>query len=207
LDKRRVGLVALVLLFVLCAGAAPAKADTIGNLSLTGCPGTGCPNATYSFDISSTQATLTIKVTSAPGTNDNEIVGVDLGFVPSNDIVSGSLSLVSNPGGTWGTVDTGSLSNGGCGGNGGAFVCASSTTGGVTVANGGTYTWVWDFTLASGSVIDSVGDVHIGANYDPANGQIVSQTGASVPEPGVLSLLGLGMLGLVVASRKRFAIN
>jgi len=192
------------LVVALALWSVPAQADSVGTLTLTGCGGgdLGCPNATYSFSISSTSATLTIHITGAVTTGvNNQITGVNLGFSPSGT-VSG-LSLPVHPSGTW-TFATGSLSNSGCGANSGAFVCASSSTGGVTIVQGGTYTWTWNYTLA-GSIFGA-DQVHIGANYDPHNGLIVSQTGATpIPEPGTLALFGSGLLGIAGIIRRRLS--
>ncbi len=181
-------------LFALAFGT-PAKADTMGTLTLPDCGGdSGCPGATYKFDITGTSATLWITVNSAPGTNNNVISGVDLGFTASSNI--SNLSLVSSPTGFNSTV-TGSLNNSGCGTNTGAFICSAGP--GVTITQGQTYTWVWNFTNSGGT--DAAGDVHIGANYNPANGLIVSCSinscgNAAVPEPGSMMLLGAGLLTL-----------
>ena len=201
------------LLTMVLAGAmyaAPAKADPItGGFSLTGADScgnntTGCPAATYGFNITTTSATLTIHIDGAvtAGVNDH-IFGVDLGFAPSNTLTGASLSSVSGLGnslGLWATQNTGSLSNGGCGGNGGAFVCASSTTpvpDGVLIAQGNTYSWTWTFNAIDPSKIDAAGDVHVGANYDPHNGLIVSTTqNTEVPEPATITMLIAGLGGL-----------
>jgi hypothetical protein len=166
----------------------------VGTLTLSDCGGgqSGCPAAIYSFNITSTSATLTIQITGAvtAGVNDH-ITGVNLGFSPSGTV--SNLTLFANPGGTW-TSTTGSLNNNGCGTNSGAFVCAASSIG-VAIAQNSIVSWTWHYTL-TGSIF-TADQVHIGANYGPHNGLIVSQTGATaVPEPGTLALFGSGLLGI-----------
>lgn len=182
---------------VLLLSAGPMYADTMGSLSLSDCGSgqSGCPAATYSFDVSGTSASLTIHITGAvtAGVNDH-IGGVDLGFTPSNNI---SGVTVSGPDAETWTPSVSSLNNSGCGSNSGAFACTYATPG-VLIQQGGTYTWTWNYTLTDASWISGVSDVHIGANYDPHNGLIVSETGATgaVPEPGSLGLALVGLVGI-----------
>ena len=175
-------------------------ADTMGSLSLSDCGSgqSGCPAATYIFDITGTSASLTIHITGAvtAGVNDH-IGGVDLGFTPSNNLVG--LTVTGPDAETW-TPSVSSLNNSGCGSNSGAFACTFATPG-VLIQQGGTYTWTWNYTLTDASWISGVSDVHIGANYDPHNGLIVSETGATgaVPEPGSLGLALVGLAGICLS--------
>lgn len=186
------------------AFSGTARGDEVGSLTLSNCggAGSGCPAATYAFSITSTSATLSITIDGAVNAKNDQLTGVDLGFTSSGG-VTGPVTLDSSSDGydSW-SATTSSLSNSGCGGkNQGAFVCTSGP--GIDISQGGTYTWVWDFTGISGS-LDGVGDVHIGANYGPHNGLIVSETGATAgpvaatPEPstGMLAMLGLAVMGL-----------
>ena len=197
------GILAAGLLLIALGFASSAKADAVsGTLALTGCGGgvSGCPAATYTFTITNNSAILTINITGAVNSTNDEITGVDLGFVPSSAISGLS---VTGPNAGWASA-TGSLSNSGCGGNNGAFICADGL---ITISQGGTYQWTWNFSALSNATIDGldVAGVHIGANYGPHNGLIVSQTGATTvtPEPASLLLLGTGLLAMGGVIRRK----
>jgi hypothetical protein len=168
-----------------------------------------CYGATYTLSeslLSSTKTTSTYQVTYSINTKGYIYNATDyiqqVAVKISNNVISSS--LVSAPlGGNW-TLQNGGLNSSGCSGSGAGFICASDGT--SAVANGSTYTWVFDIqtngTIASTEMIK--------ANYNPAAGILMSEnipedllppTGP-VPEPTVLSLL-VGGIGVWAWSRKR----
>lgn len=130
--------------------------------------------------------------------------------------VSSSLlgaTLVSAPGGAlnW-TLLGGGINANGCSGAGGGFECADSVTvsGGAAVP-GGTYSWVFDLTMADGALF-------LGANQSSVKGRFVNASGGKVgalvsenvtltvtqvPEPEIYAMLGLGLGFMGFAARRR----
>ena len=100
-----------ILVSAICLLAGVARADSIGTLMLSDCGGgnTGCPAATYSFDVGTTTASLSVTITGAVNTTNNFITAVDLGFTAnSTGLVITNLSA---PSAGW-TQDAGPLSSG-----------------------------------------------------------------------------------------------
>jgi hypothetical protein len=106
--------------------------------------------------------------------------------------------------GSWLDV-TGGLSNGGCNGAGGGWVCIQWSSGNQILV-GGVYEWVFDVTVKKGSLLD-VGSIK--ANFDPPNGLILSENIAvAVPEGGAAELmLMLGGLSLFLFWRRNAPLS
>ena len=111
-----------------------------------------------------------------------------------------SASTVSNPttGGWTSLAPNTNVNNAGCDGSGAGWVCIAWTSGSKmgVAGSGGDYKWVFSVTMAKGSLLD-IGSIQ--ANYDPANGKIMSEKiatpeGSAGELPIAISCLGLWML-------------
>lgn len=81
-----------------------------------------------------------------------------------------------------------------CGHPGGSSMCGSTTSGGTTTTtSGGTTTTSGGTTTTSGGTTTTSG----GTTTSSSTG------GTSVPEPGMLGMMGLGFVGLALARRRR----
>lgn len=203
------GVVALAVL----ALAPAAKADTVVTLTTTAAnscnatPAGGCPVATYTVTIHPTGGsnyTVTLAISNISGvvaSSTDKITSVNTKFASDlTGVSNSSLTGGTNIGAVTWTTNESNISNADCATPGQGFVCSQASGTGLPIANGGgPYTWVWNVTT-SGALTSTV---HIGVNYDPANGKILSyKVPVSVLEPGTLTLLGSGLLGLAALRRR-----
>ena len=85
-----------------------------------------------------------------------------------------------------------------CGHSQGSKLCGSTSSGGTTTTSGGTTT-----TTTSGGTTTSSGGSTTSGGTTTSGGSTSTSGGTAVPEPGVLGLFGLGLLGLGLARRRR----
>jgi hypothetical protein len=118
--------------------------------------------------------------------------------IGTTDTLTGTLTAPTAD--AWST-NTSSLSNKGCvGTNSDGQLCSFAT--GDYADTGGTLAWNWTGVQVTGDL--SIG--HVGYKYDASdtmgNGLIVSDDyPRQVPEPRTLSLMAIGLLGLVVCRK------
>jgi hypothetical protein len=182
----------VVLTAVALALGVSAGAESIGP-SCSSCFG-GIYTVTYN-GVSSTSTTetreytYTADLTGYTGAMTDFISSVALKV--TNNVLGASLA--SPTGGTWTSpfLNT-NQTNAGCTGSGSGWVCISG--GNSTEAKAGSvYSWVFDITANKSSWL---GDTSIQANFDPANGHLLSETihmPEGPPAELPLTLAGLGV--------------
>lgn len=126
-----------------------------------------------------------------------------------------SVSLLSAPGslGDWTAIEAGGTNANGCDGHGN-FWCTQNTTGIAPVPATGLYTFVFDVFGSDGSAgTDSDIKAEYSKGADPTTSKNLGQTsqgivlgaGTSVPEPGSLPLLGIGLIAVLGFAGRKLA--
>jgi hypothetical protein len=197
-----------------------AHADTIYQVGgAFSCPSNSCYGGAYTLDFAGNTAGSTFNVTLTVTTPTS---GVAFGDYISSVLFSDGSKFASTPVligttgtplGAWAPTIQGNLNNGsgGCSFGNAPDACnQQNLVGGLLTsakADGSTYSWTWQMTLASAGLDLSEQDMHIGVEYanatDNGNFQIVSESGPStqVPEPSLMLLLASGLSGVALLRR------
>lgn len=152
---------------------------------------------TYTADLTNWDATI------AP--NQQYLAAVN--FKPSSDIPTAYSLTSTNAPGTWDTTLI-NASASGCGSTTGStqFICSYvSPPTALSTTGGGIYEWMYSVTYAPGSTVDLTG-APIRAWFVDSTGKnagLMSLNLTTVPEPGAVALLGIGLLALGISSGAR----
>jgi hypothetical protein len=203
----------------LFAVAAPAGATPIGPPPLT-CTNNTCQGAIYELTysgspISSTSTTQTFGITLTIDPTGYNGGGAFINAVaPKVSSAENSVTLTSAPGvlANWTTMN-GGINAGGCSMAGAGFVCAEDEIppskiplGDAPVPFAGTYTWVFDITIPTGTLTPSAGTIKV--EYTDSSGTkvgtLVSEpiTLEVIPEPSTAVLLAAGLASTSVVRRR-----
>jgi hypothetical protein len=131
-------------------------------------------------------------------------------------IIFGGSSLFAAPGGlaNWSLVD-GGIAAAGCSGAGSGFLCADYVGAGAGAAVGGILGWVFDIQVNNGALFTDLLESSIKVEYVNSAGDKVGALVSEnitlqvppppllIPEPGTLSLLGLGLVALGLRRRRK----
>ena len=194
-----------------------AYADSIGGPGNINCPLNDCFGTLYTLQYvttpdSSTATTQTFDIILTLDTTATTGVGPNLPAVAVKVSSMATGALESAPAAGWTELD-GGLNANGCNGKGSGFVCASNLAAPLTVPDG-TYVWVFDVTIPTGTLLTGPTAAHIKALYGTGTGSsfqnngitsedITLQTKTTVPEPATLALFGSGLLSLAGIVRRR----
>jgi hypothetical protein len=173
--------------------SSPGAAGTSGSLTINGFNGWGV-------------------VATAPGESGNAafMSAIDPGYLNDNNSVaySGNLyidySLPDNNGGDY--FNVGVLMQYAANGYWGTFFATSSTDLGLQDPLGHEiYRATIPYTITAGQFNGFGFGIMFDTNYNPIDAAYIDQiqTVTPVPEPGTMALAGLGMLGLILARRRR----
>lgn len=203
MSMRKTGITPLAAVFgtaLLLGSGTTAHALSITYSDATGCGGSTCFGSVYSLDVQSGggnlyNVTYTVNTSGYTGAGS----GLDAIAFKITDNTSNvlSTSITSQPLTFSDPLLVGGLSANGCASGSAGFICSqSSNLGGLAVPNG-TYTFQYGVTLASGTLFGDPNQWSLKALYVNSSGDARGLTsasgGASVPEPGTVLTLGLGM--------------
>ncbi|WP_067734666.1 PEP-CTERM sorting domain-containing protein [Novosphingobium naphthalenivorans] len=106
-------------------------------------------------------------------------------------LAGGSTLAISSPAFAWGSWG-GHTHYCNCGDSTGSSLCGTTSSGGTTTTSGGTTTTSGGTTTTSGGTTTTSGGT-----------TTTSSGGTAVPEPGMLGIMGMGLLGLGYARRRK----
>jgi len=195
----------LLALFLLGAGVAQADIIVIGGPGCESCFGGVYTVESILVDDSTPgeetwQFTYGVDLTGYNGSTDY-VGALALKVVGSTGYIGDS--VVSDPtGGTWAQISGKNINQ--CDGSGHGWLCTEWISGDQLLVGFDGYEWVSNITIVAGTLFNS-NTWSIQADFDPAKGQLLSESASTVPEPGTLALLGLGLLVMGFVRRRKQA--